>query len=295
MLIHKYHTAIAGTFFVLCLVLFPYSALAVTFPFPLRAGGGGTNSYATGSGEMYIQNDLEADGKVYFAGLNTVGSYGEASSVACVRSSGELVKGYIGTACDTATDGDIAEWYDTESDVRRGDIVAATGAIVSRTITITDPLTRKKTDEKYTINTPVLSKAEYAFRNRVLGVIATQPAQIIGADILPFAKNPLPLGITGHVPVRMTLEGGAIQPGDPITVSRSTPGAGMRASESERIIGYALEPFSETAPSSDGMIEVTVNVHDAYIPAERTNRMPIKYQYSIFNFVLAGIMRALTL
>jgi hypothetical protein len=276
-------------------MLLPLSVQAVTFPFPLRAGGGGTNSYATGSGEVYIQNDLESDGKVYFAGLNTVNSFGESSSVACVRSNGELVKGYTGTACDTAGDGDVAEWYDTERDVRRGDIVAATEALVSRTIPIVDPFTREKTGEKYTINTPVLGKAKYTSRNRILGVIATQPAQIIGVDILPVAENPQPLGITGHVPVRMTLEGGPIQPGDPVTVSRWTPGAGMRASESDRIIGYALEPFSETASSSDGMIEVTVNVHDVYIPPAWTTRSLVQHYHVTLQLLLFRIMQLLAL
>jgi hypothetical protein len=70
----------------------------------------------------------------------------------------------------------------------------------------------------------------------------------------------LPLAIYGYFPARVTMEGGTIRRGDPIT-SSSTPGAGMRATDACRTIGYALEDAD-----ADGMIQVFAHLSENAAP-----------------------------
>jgi hypothetical protein len=57
------------------------------------------------------------------------------------------------------------------------------------------------------------------------------------------------LALVGHVPVKMTFDGGDTAIGDPITVSNSTPGAGMKAITSGRIIRLCPRSFHKGASS----------------------------------------------
>lgn len=84
----------------------------------------------------------------------------------------------------------------------------------------------------------------------VLGVISTSPGILLNGDAADLepgrARDPLQraLALAGRVPVKVTLEGGPIRPGDPLTTS-STPGHAMRATEPWHggLIGTALTAF----------------------------------------------------
>jgi hypothetical protein len=88
------------------------------------------------------------------------------------------------------------------------------------------------------------------YDNAVLGVISTRPAILMNPDPADVEvgsrRDPAQraLALAGRVPVKVTLEGGPIRPGDLMTTS-STPGHAMRASAPWRggIIGTALESF----------------------------------------------------
>jgi hypothetical protein len=69
----------------------------------------------------------------------------------------------------------------------------------------------------------------------------------------------------------------------------------MKATQSGRVMGCALEPFSKTATSSDGMIEVTINVHDAFIRVERMAHSVLKYIFPFITEGYIGITAALRL
>ena len=84
----------------------------------------------------------------------------------------------------------------------------------------------------------------------VLGVVSTSPGILLNSDPADLDsahdRDPLqrPLALAGRVPVKVTLEGGPIHPGDPLTTS-SAPGHAMRAKEPWRggVIGTALTGF----------------------------------------------------
>ncbi|CAM3521850.1 hypothetical protein [Aequorivita lipolytica] len=55
--------------------------------------------------------------------------------------------------------------------------------------------------------------------------------------------NYVNIGLLGQVPVLVTVENGNIKPGDPLTISKKYRGRAVKATESCRIIGYALTHF----------------------------------------------------
>lgn len=92
----------------------------------------------------------------------------------------------------------------------------------------------------------------------IAGVVSTQPGITLGAKT--GAPQQALLALSGIVPVKVTDEGGPIQPGD-LLVSSSTPGYAMRWAGPEpcpcALVGKALEPMSEER----GVISVLLTAH----------------------------------
>lgn len=94
----------------------------------------------------------------------------------------------------------------------------------------------------------------------LVGVVSTNPGLLFdhgqtslsGDNSGRISETQTIVALTGRVPVKVSIENGPIQIGDPITSSSQT-GRGMKAIQAGKIIGYALE-----AASSDGLIVVMV-------------------------------------
>jgi|GEM_PF-1910220 len=145
--------------------------------------------------------------------------------------------------CNPAGQADYAEMYPVASGINYGDIVV--------------PGSTKVTTEKgETIVQMVKSTSTY--QNIFGGVVVNnyEDGTSAGWNINE-ADNPMPVSLSGRVPVHVTNEGGSITIGDPITTS-STAGYGMKATEPGMIIGYALNNFSEASG------EVMIFVHSGW-------------------------------
>jgi hypothetical protein len=179
---------------------------------------------------------------------------------------------FSGQGSPCSFDGDIAEYYGTQGALPvRGDIVALTNTTTSFVLGVSNPAPGEAPGTTYTNTTSKVTKATSDMRNLVIGVVPTSPGQILGTkDKMAADSNPQLVAIAGHVPVRMTLDGGDVAIGDPITISSTTPGAGMKATTSGRILGYALNNFTATYNGEDGsgMIEVYINPDDWIAPQE---------------------------
>ena len=138
----------------------------------------------------------------------------------------------------TATGADYAENYITdEFDIQPGYLVKTkTGGI----------------------NT-LVGKTQVDYDNAMIGVVSTSPGQTIGPDngTTPGYSNQtqaqtisVPVALSGRVPVMVNAENGPIKQGDYITAS-ATPGYGMKATKSGRVIGVALEDWP-VSPSQGG-------------------------------------------
>jgi hypothetical protein len=92
----------------------------------------------------------------------------------------------------------------------------------------------------------------------VAGVVSTQPGITLGASVVGLQQALLAL--SGIVPVKVTDEGGPIQPGD-LLVSSSTSGYAMRWAGPDpcpcALVGKALEPMTDEC----GVISVLLTSH----------------------------------
>ncbi|HBP00509.1 TPA: hypothetical protein DD617_04985 [Candidatus Uhrbacteria bacterium] len=88
---------------------------------------------------------------------------------------------------------------------------------------------------------------------KLAGIVSTKPGFLAG----DLKEKHYPIALAGRVPTKVISENGAIQIGDPLTIS-STSGYAMKATEPGQIIGYALEPFVEG--DKQGTIMTFVNL-----------------------------------
>lgn len=130
---------------------------------------------------------------------------------------------------------DIAEWVDVSELVEPGDVL------------LLDPL-----------HPMAYRRSIIACSQTVAGVVSTSPGLALGEPIASSEKALLAL--VGIVPVKVTNEGGPIQPGD-LLVTSSTPGHAMRWAGPDpcpcALVGKALEPMADEA----GMILVLLTAH----------------------------------
>ncbi|MFQ5493278.1 MAG: hypothetical protein ACE5DX_03920 [Candidatus Dojkabacteria bacterium] len=138
---------------------------------------------------------------------------------------------------------DVAENIYAESNVEAGDIVSIVGG-VSETV----------------------GKTHSSYQADVLGVISTDPG-ITGGYSLEEKNgyNILPIALAGRVQVRVNLENGPISIGDPVTTS-STAGEGMKATDSGRIIGFAMENFTAKSETQTVLVYLDTGYYQTDTP-----------------------------
>jgi hypothetical protein len=113
---------------------------------------------------------------------------------------------------------DLAENYTSSQSLEPGDVVAIDSA--------TNHSVKRTTGQ---------------YQKDVLGVVSTAPGFVAGG----YTEDSHPIALVGRVPVKVSTENGPIKEGDFLT-SASISGYAMRATESGRVIGTALEPFDES-------------------------------------------------
>lgn len=94
-------------------------------------------------------------------------------------------------------------------------------------------------------------RSQSPYQTSVLGVISTKPGLLTNAQAsdVDSSRKPdatqRPIALAGRVPVKVTLDGGPIKPGD-LLASSGVPGHAMRAAEPWRggIVGVALTGFT---------------------------------------------------
>jgi Tol biopolymer transport system component len=144
---------------------------------------------------------------------------------------------------------DVAEWVPVSEPVEPGDVLEL------------DPC-----------NPGYYCKSRGPCSALVAGVVSTEPGFVLGTnpstldfgpwtdDSRPWTSDSALLALIGIVPVKVTDEGGPIQPGD-LLVTSSTPGYAMRWSNPDpclcSLVGKALEPMIE----EQGVIFVLLTAH----------------------------------
>ncbi len=177
-------------------------------------GGGGANNAAGTGGAGGTGGARGGGGGGGGAGETTLGGAGGAGGA-----------GYLRTWTLRGAGADLAEMYNTyDDDMIAGDVVAIDGSLQSGV---------KKTERGYDPNT--------------IGVISTRPGLILGDETNGQGAKTVMVALAGRVPVKVSLENGPINAGDPLTPS-STPGVAMKATKYGPIIGNAMTAYAGDGP-----------------------------------------------
>jgi hypothetical protein len=212
--------------------------------------------YNSGSGTESTASTVVADTNLYRSAASTlktddtfdaaaykVGGVAGASATCAAGETlnGIAVSGGIVTAGTCTVNGaDLAEAYNSTDELEAGELV------------MVDPGGN---------GTSVL-RANGDSR-KLMGVVSTHPDRVMGTADVP---NGYPIALSGRVPTKVSDEGGAIEPGDKITLS-SAAGVGMKANSAGMVVGTALTGWNGPG---EGTIEVFVHVSYYQPPSGET-------------------------
>jgi hypothetical protein len=135
-----------------------------------------------------------------------------------------LSTGTFGTSSGNACNMDLAEAYDSAQLTEPGDLVALLPSANAK-----------------------VRKSAKRYDQLLLGVVSTNPGLVFDAGKTHLAgdnsqlvtRDKTVVALVGRVPVKVSMENGAIRVGDPLT-SSSKLGIAMKATAAGKIIGYAL-------------------------------------------------------
>ncbi|MBP6891067.1 hypothetical protein KBC01_01845, partial [Candidatus Parcubacteria bacterium] len=178
---------------------------------PLLEVGIGTSSRPT-----YSLNTIDAyfEGDTTFAGLGIFNNGVSITRLLLVT--GDII--YTGIIADANPD--LAEKFFTKDEsIESGDVVAVD-----------------------VFNKEHIVKSDKEYQTSAMGVISTQPGIILGGLIETNGAN---VALAGRIPVKINLNNGEIKAGDYLT-SSDIPGIAMKATKAGKVLGIALEDFSQS-------------------------------------------------
>ena len=195
---------------------------------------------------VFAQSSTGLWGSLVVQGENADATYPSAAGTASVfritkEGNVHADGAYYGQSFEAGS-ADVAEWVSVSEPVEPGDVLEL------------DP-----------DNPSHYRKARGPCSDLVAGVVSTDPGFVLGSspateDSGLSTPNRALLALLGIVPVKVTDEGGPIQPGD-LLVTSSTPGYAMRWSGLEScpcaLIGKALDPLG----GKTGIILVLLTAH----------------------------------
>ncbi len=202
----------------------------------LQVSGQANFSQGVGiSGTLGVGSDINTNG-VYRA--NGVAGISLACGTSHVVTSVTVTGGIItGGNCSTGTLADLAENYNSTESLSPGEVVSVDSD-----------------------NSQYVQRATVPHDDSLIGVVSTDPAQVLNPDDPGY-----PIALGGRVPVKVNLEGGAIEPGDKLT-SSSTPGEAMKATGPGMIIGTAMTGYDGSQSSAEVIVFVGTGYYDGPQP-----------------------------
>ena len=236
-------------------------------------GTGLLMSFATGSGTFSgnfidLQNNSVSKFKVTNAGITSMGLSATASTTAVCSSLANATAPTAGTAyeirdCNAAPAADYAEMYPVATGMEVGDIVV-TGSELVNTYDMTDGnIDWEKVKGRIT----KLIKSNKAYQTNVIGIISDNTGDFSSTGYnIREEDNPMPVALSGRVPVKISADSPEIAAGDYLTTS-SEQGKATKATKAGTVIGKALEPWVGDAGT------VMVYVEQGYWNGERLNKL----------------------
>ena len=104
-------------------------------------------------------------------------------------------------------------------------------------------------------------KTTKSYQSTLAGIVSSDPALTLAAEM----DSAVAVALTGSAPLKTSLLGGEIKPGDPLTSSEK-PGVAKKATTSGRVVGFALESlsmsdFKDCQGYCSKKIKVLINPH----------------------------------
>ena len=187
----------------------------------------------------------------------TLATTGTTNNVVCWDNSGATLL----YDCDAGPFTDYAEIYPTDPEVDYGEIVSAGTELVEVNYVKTDKSGNNLPEEKRTISK--LIKSHVPYQSSIIGITSQNYSDFTstGHGTVDESHHPLPIALSGRVPVKISPSSTSTNIGDPIT-SSSDPGKGMKAVSAGRIVGTALESWTPDNPAETIMLFVNPSWYD---------------------------------
>jgi len=200
------------------------------------------------------------------AGVTWTGLSNTTSSTAVCSSLANSTDPTSGTPyelrdCDVAPAVDYAESYPTANDVDYADIVATSDEIVE---TRMDDGYGNLLGEEYKRYVSKLVKSSNQYQANIIGIVSKNYGDFTstGYRTVEPKDHPMPVALSGRVPVKIVQSSDPIHSGDFLTTS-DQPGRAMKATQSGRIIGTALEAWTTDSGKEQIMVFVNNTYHIA--------------------------------
>ncbi|HBL39813.1 TPA: hypothetical protein DDZ10_04055, partial [Candidatus Uhrbacteria bacterium] len=235
------------------------------------------NALATGAGDLYAVGDIEADGDLRLDGGDAsvrtasgdstldvmTGDTAGFAIVSVLGSDGGGTAGnwqmYTASGAATITNGARSDlrWtiggvISSDNDLMRletdgtlflDDAVGVGAADLAEAYVVAD-VALGAGDAVALTSAGDLVKASGTSGEQLFGIVSTSPGLMLGNgedDVM--SANERFIALSGRVPVKVNLEGGAIAPGDALT-SSSVPGEAKKADDPGMILGFALASYT---------------------------------------------------
>jgi len=202
-----------------------------------------------------LQNNSVQKFKVTSAGVVSMGLSATASTTAVCSSLANATGPTAGTAyeirdCSGAPVADYAEMYPVEDGITYGDIVM-TGTDMVNTYDTTDGnIDWNKVKSQIT----KLVKSDKAYNSNVIGIAVDNHGDFTSSGYnIKDTDNPMPIALSGRVPVKVSNNSEAIQPGDYLTSSDDS-GKAIKATKFGFVIGKALEAWAPGSKADKVMV-----------------------------------------
>jgi hypothetical protein len=102
-------------------------------------------------------------------------------------------------------------------------------------------------------------KSAEPYSSAVLGIYSTKPGALGRRQTTPKGTDEVPMAMIGIVPTKVSVENGAIKPGD-LLVTSSTPGYAMKGTDRSRLVGAIIGKAMGRLDAGTGVIEVGVTL-----------------------------------
>lgn len=236
----------------------------------------GPASSATGAYGIYSAGTARS----YFGGNVGIGDTNPGNTLkingsVCIKdgqgSCAGTTAGTIYAGNTSVQSADLAENYLSSQELEPGDVVSLS-------------------DDEHSM---AVVKSTGSYQGSLIGIVSTKPGVTLNSDAATDSAHPYvyPLGLSGRVPVKVTLENGPIAKGDYLS-SSSTPGVAMRATKPGIVIGKALENYNGTGQQNKILSFVNIMWYDPGTPQENRANLTA-FSNIIAKTIKTGILEAL--